>query len=179
MMEERIIVLDEKGNPSGTMEKIEVHKRGILHKAYSVFLLDKHGRLLIQKRSSEKYHSPGLWSNSFCSHYYENENDEDAIMRGAQNELGIKKLSNIKFIGICSYHAHMEDMIENESDNIFVAYLEDEIDINASEVEAVSWVNFDECIDSVQNNPANFTIWFRLILNDKRLVNGIRGIAVS
>lgn len=161
-MEEFVVLIDEKDTPLGLMEKQEAHVAGLLHRAFSVFVFNSKNELLLQQRADEKYHSPGLWTNSCCSHPRENELYEEAAHRRLNEELGFDCEIEEKFHFI--YKAELgENLFEHELDRVFVGYYEGEMKINPEEVKAVKWIPMEELISDMKDHPENYTAWFKII----------------
>ena len=150
-------------------DKIEVHKKGLQHFAFSVFLFNKKGELLIQKRAKNKYHSGGLWSNSCCSHFanlQEFSNKEPTIKKRLKEELGIDFNGNLEFIDIFSYKADVDNgLIENEADYIYKGFFEDipELKIKEDEVENIKYVEISDLKKDISVRPDIYTTWLKLI----------------
>ena len=122
----KVILVNEKDQPIGLMDKMEAHQKGILHRAFSVFLFDKKGRMLLQQRAKEKYHGALLWTNACCSHPFENEKIEDAAQRRMREELGVT--TPLEKIFCFTYHAAVEnELIEHEYDHVFAGEYEGNI----------------------------------------------------
>ncbi len=171
---ENILIVDEDDKILGTKEKLEVHRKGILHRAFSAILINEDGKLLVQRRAPEKYHSGGLYSNSFCSHFYENESTMDAIKRAADNELGMD-VDNYLRIGTVKYFADLGDMSENEIDRIFlIRYNNQPINLNPSEVCEYTWLSVDECRNRMKEEPSKFTEWFKIIMDTPSIYEKMR-----
>lgn len=151
-------------------DKLEAHKNGLQHFAFSVFLFKTNGELLIQKRAKKKYHSGGLWSNSCCSHFADlNEfsNKDKTVKKRLKDELGIDFDGVLKFSGIFPYKSNVgRDLIENEVDYIYVGVFDDEpaFKLNNEEVEAVRFVKIGELKKSIFSQQGDYTIWLKLIL---------------
>lgn len=163
-MERQIILVNEKDQKLGTEEKIKAHREGLLHKAFSIFLVDGEGNTLIQKRAEGKYHSGGLWSNSCCSHQYEGESTFESAGRCLKDELGIEaKLdwNSLMETGFFKYYADLGEMKEHEMDHVFVVYLgkEPEVVPNPEEVSEVRWLSCQE-IDRELQEGVEYTAWF-------------------
>jgi isopentenyl-diphosphate delta-isomerase len=162
---EVVILVDEKDNTIGTMEKMEAHKKGLLHRAFSVLLFNSNGELLIQKRSSSKYHSAGLWTNTCCSHPRLDEKIEDAIQRKLMQEMGIdaQPVFAYKF----TYRIDLENgLTENELDHVFIGTYDGEPEINKDEVEDWKFISLTDLHRIIKTNPEQFTFWFKLITSD-------------
>ena len=165
---EQVILVDERDNAIGTMEKMEAHRKGVLHRAFSVLLFDDAGRLLLQKRSRNKYHSSGLWTNTCCSHPLPGERLEDATQRRLKEEMGIEVQPSFAFSFI--YRASLDrDLTEHELDHVFVGTYRGTPDINHSEVEDWKYVDLKWLRADIEKNPGAYTAWFRLIVNHPEL----------
>lgn len=151
-----VSVLDK---PRGTVEKLEAHKKGILHRAFSVFLTDENGRMLIQKRAAGKYHSGGLWSNACCSHP-----GEDIVKDAGDRlfeELGIR--TPLREIGSFIYrHRFDNGLIEYEYDHILLGSINshDTLSVNPEEAEQVRFISLDELKTELEEKPEAFSVWF-------------------
>lgn len=157
--DERIVLVDLNDNCTGVETKKTVHEKGLLHRAFSVFIIND-GKMLLQKRNSKKYHSGGLWSNACCSHQRENEELNDAVKRRIKEELGIEcKLDEIfSFV----YKTEFSNgLTEYELDHVFLGKYEGEIIPDEDEIEDIDWVHFDDLIKRVKNNPDDFSFWFK------------------
>lgn len=163
-----VILVDEDDCQIGTMEKMEVHRKGLLHRAFSVLLFNSNGELLLQKRAKTKYHSGGLWTNSCCSHPFPDENVEVAANRRLKEELGIDVQP--KFLYKFIYKVNLDtDLIEHEVDHVLMALFDGEPTINEEEVEDWKYVYITELLRDVQLNPNAYTPWLKLILTHKEL----------
>lgn len=163
-MEEYIIVVDEYDNVIEPIEKIDAHRKGVLHRAFSIFIFNSNNQLLLQKRNQSKYHSGGLWTNSCCGHPKYNEILEDAVHRRLKEEMGFncELTEKLSFI----YKANLENnLIENEFDHVFIGKYDGEIVPNVDEVEDFKWINIDEVKLDVVNNPHKYTYWFKYIID--------------
>jgi len=153
--------------------KLEAHKKGLKHFAFSVFLFNK-DKLLIQKRAKNKYHSGGLWSNTCCSHFRnidEFNNKENTIKNRLYEEIGLKYTNKLSQIGVFDYNEKVGNLIENEIDYIFIGFIEDDIklNLNKEEVDDVKFIDIKELKEDIKENGQNYTIWLKLILNDKNI----------
>ena len=162
MTEERVILVDERDVIIGLMPKMEAHRKGVLHRAFSVFIFKSSRELLIQKRSSQKYHSPGLWTNTCCSHQRDGESTIDAANRRLKEEMGL----NVDMEEIFSfiYKANLKNgLIEHEFDHVLVGYTDLSPKINVEEVEDWKWVDLSFLEQDLERNPNNYTEWFKII----------------
>lgn len=160
---EEVILVNERDEPVGTMEKIRAHREGLLHRAFSIIVLDDKGRILIQRRADEKYHSPGKWSNTCCSHPRPGELINRALSRKLQQEMGFEcELVKIfEFI----YRAELErGMIEHEYDHVYLGRYNGEVQPNSREVSEYRYLTIEELNEEIRHSPENYTPWFREIV---------------
>lgn len=164
-MEELVVLVDETDNPIGLMEKQQAHVAGLLHRAFSVFVFNPKGELLLQQRAADKYHSPLLWTNTCCSHPRENETYLEAAHRRLQEEMGFDCELEGKFHFI--YKAQLEEkLFEHELDHVFTGFYDGEISINKEEVADYQWISMEDLISDMKSNPENYTVWFRIIFDE-------------
>ena len=164
-MEEKVVLVTEKDEVLGLMEKMQAHENGILHRAFSVFLYNSKGEMLLQKRAAEKYHSPNQWTNACCSHPSIEETYEQAAKRRIKEELGIDCELEEKFWFI--YKADVgQNLWEHELDHVFVGNYEGEFNLNKEEVAEVRYISLENLNIELENNPENFTEWFKIILEE-------------
>lgn len=164
-MEEKVVLVTEKDEVLGLMEKMQAHENGILHRAFSVFLYNSKGEMLLQKRAAEKYHSPNQWTNACCSHPRIEETYEQAAKRRIKEELGIDCELEEKFWFI--YKADVgKNLWEHELDHVFVGNYEGEFNLNKEEVAEVRYISLENLNIELENNPENFTEWFKIILEE-------------
>jgi isopentenyl-diphosphate delta-isomerase len=134
-MEEQVVLVDEKDNPIGLMPKMEAHERAVLHRAFSVFILNGKGELMLQQRANHKYHSPGLWTNTCCSHQRDGESNIDAGQRRLHEEMGFT--TELTELTSFIYKASFDNgLTEHEFDHIMLGRYEDNPVINPDEVAA-------------------------------------------
>lgn len=166
---EHVILVTPDDNAIGTMEKMEAHVKGLLHRAFSVLLYNSKGEMLLQKRASGKYHSAGLWTNACCSHPLPGESVEVAARRRLREEMGIDVFSTpaYKFI----YKASLDNnLTEHELDHVLIGNFDGEPDANPQEVEAWKFVDLPTLKADVKAHPENYTYWFKLILEHPEAV---------
>lgn len=157
------ILVDENDNEIGKAEKMKVHEDGMLHRAFSVFILNDRGELLLQKRASVKYHSPGLWTNTCCSHPVPGETAVAAGERRLMEEMGFSVALQPAFSFL--YRADVGDgLIEHEFDHVLVGRYNAIPEMNPEEVEDFRYVALDELLQEVERAPEQFTTWFRILL---------------
>lgn len=160
---EEVILVDSQDNQIGTMEKIEAHKKGLLHRAFSILLFNNQGEMLIQQRAESKYHSPGLWTNACCSHPRPNETVMQAAERRLMEEMGIQCELEKAFDFI--YKTRLDkDMIEHELDHVLIGRFEGEPDINLAEVASWKYMSPEDILSDMRANPNNWTEWFKIIM---------------
>lgn len=160
---EHVVLVDSQDNPIGTMEKLEAHQKGVLHRAFSILLFNSKGELLLQKRAKTKYHSGGLWSNTCCSHPLPGESMADATRRKLKQEMGIDLQPEFAYKFI--YKANLDgNLIEHEYDHVFVAKFDGEPIINKEEVEQWKYSKVNAISEDALSNPGLYTFWFQLIL---------------
>lgn len=163
-MVEYIIAVDKFDKEIGSIEKMEAHYKGILHRAFSILVFNSNNRLLLQKRSEKKYHSPGLWTNTCCSHPRHGENLQDAIYRRLKEEMGFT--CELKEVFSFVYKVELEDnLFENEYDHVFIGRYDGEIVANKDEVDDFKWVDINEVKADVVNKPELYTYWFKYLFN--------------
>ena len=162
-MKEEIILVDKNDREIGKGEKLKVHQEGKLHRAFSIFIFNSKGDLLIQKRADTKYHSPGLWTNTCCSHPRVGEPLDKATKRRLKEEMGIE--AELKEIFSFLYKVRLDDLVENEFDHVFIGEFEGEPKINKEEASQWKWINPEELKKDIKKNPEKYTYWFRKALN--------------
>lgn len=159
---EQVILVDKNDQQIGTMEKIEAHEKGLLHRAFSVFVYNDKNELMLQQRAFSKYHTPGLWTNTCCSHQREGESNIEAGKRRLQEEMGFttELKETISFI----YKAPFENgLTEHEFDYILVGRYNQNPNPNPDEVANWKWVKLDDIKKDIQDNPSSYTEWFKII----------------
>lgn len=165
---EMVILVDHNDVAIGTMEKMEAHRKGQLHRAFSVLVFNTKGEMLLQKRASDKYHSGGLWTNACCSHPLPGEKMEDAARRRLREEMGIDIQPEFAYKFIYKINLD-QDLIEHECDYVFKATFSGSPCINTAEVEDWKFVDLAWLRADVQNHPEAYTYWFKLILEHPAL----------
>jgi len=161
-MEEQVILVDEQDNPIGLMPKLEAHQKAVLHRAFSVFILNSKGELMLQQRAKHKYHSPGLWTNTCCSHQRQGETNIQAGMRRLQEEMGFT--TDLKEIISFIYKAPFDNgLTEHEFDHVLIGYYEDSPIINHDEVADWKWMPLEDVKNDIDTYPELYTVWFVII----------------
>ncbi|MHA2105345.1 MAG: isopentenyl-diphosphate Delta-isomerase [Candidatus Hodarchaeales archaeon] len=163
-MTENVILVDEKDNKKGEEEKLKAHEKGLLHRAFSIFVFNSKNELLLQQRAFHKYHSKGLWTNTCCSHPRSTETLEEAVNRRLEEEMGF--ITNLKEIFDFIYKAQVENLIEHEFDHVFIGNYEGEVTPNPEEVHDFKWVTKNELETDAKNHPEKYTEWFKIIINE-------------
>lgn len=162
---EHVILVDTNDTPIGTMEKMEAHQQGLLHRAFSILLFNSKGEILLQKRAASKYHSGGLWTNTCCSHPLPGEAMEDAVQRKLYQEMGIRHLS-LDFAYKFIYKTKLEKgLTEHEYDYVFVGQFDGAPRVNPDEVEDWKFQSLQSVRKDVREHPDKFSSWFKLILD--------------
>jgi len=162
---EYVILVDENDQEIGTMEKQEAHEKGLLHRAFSVFIFNKKKELLLQQRALTKYHSAGLWTNTCCSHPRIGETIEQAAHRRLMEEMGFDCELSTKTSFI--YKAAFENgLTEHEFDHVLVGNFNGEINFNPTEVKNFKWIALDELSIDLFQNKQNYTAWFKIIFDN-------------
>ncbi|RKS97801.1 isopentenyl-diphosphate Delta-isomerase [Chryseobacterium defluvii] len=164
-MEEFVVLVNPEDEVLGLMEKQQAHVNGLLHRAFSIFLFNSKGEMLLQKRAAEKYHSPNQWTNAVCSHPRNGETYLDGAKRRLKEELGITADLSEKFNFI--YKADVgEGLWEHELDHVFVGTYEGDFNLNKDEVDDVRYISMEELDQELAENPEHFTEWFKIILEE-------------
>jgi len=164
-MEEYVVLVNPADEVLGLMEKQQAHINGLLHRAFSVFLFNDKGEMLLQKRASEKYHSPNQWTNAVCSHPRDGETYLQGAKRRLKEELGIEVELSEKFDFI--YKADVGGGLwEHELDHVFTGYYNSDFNLNKSEVEEVRYISMENLDKEMSESPEKFTEWFKIILEE-------------
>jgi len=164
-VEERVILVNERDEQLGLMPKMEAHEKGLLHRAFSVFLFNPEGELLLQQRALGKYHSPGLWTNTCCSHQRHGETSLEAGKRRLMEEMGIDCELQEAFSFI--YKASFENgLTEHELDHVLVGTFAGDPKPDPKEVEEFKWLSIDELKVDMERHPENYTAWFKIIFKE-------------
>jgi isopentenyl-diphosphate delta-isomerase len=157
----KVILVNEEDEVIGEIDKMEAHHKGLLHRAFSIFIFDNSGKMLIQQRAESKYHGGLLWTNACCSHPFPGEPVEAAAQRRLEQELGF--ITSLKEIFSFIYKADVENnLIEHEFDHVFAGVYEGDIIPNRSEVASFKYMTMDEIKEAVDLFPEQYTKWFIL-----------------
>ena len=161
MLEEKVILVDRNDNQIGFMPKLEAHQKGVLHRAFSIFIFNNKYELLLQKRASSKYHSGGLWTNTCCSHPREGEDILDAANRRLDEEMGIK--TSLRKVYDFIYKAELDNQLtEHEFDHVFYGVCDNDPILNKDEAEDFKWVDMETLNNNIIKNEDNYTVWFKI-----------------
>jgi len=160
-MVDYVVLVNKKDQEIGTMEKMEAHQKGLLHRAFSVFIFNSKGEMLIHRRALGKYHSPGLWTNTCCSHPRPNETVLDAANRRLDEEMGMgESLSEV--VSFVYHHKFDNGLVEHEFDHILTGISDALPSINEDEVDSYKYMGIEELEQSMKQNPDDYSIWFKL-----------------
>lgn len=163
MADEYVILVDEQDNETGVMEKMQAHREGKLHRAFSIFLFNDKKELLLQQRALNKYHSPGLWTNTCCSHPRPHETVKDAANRRLFEEMGLSCDLSIK-TSFIYYTPFDNGLTEHELDYVLTGTLNRDPIINPEEVHAFQWLGMNALKQDVAVHPERYTSWFKIAL---------------
>jgi isopentenyl-diphosphate Delta-isomerase len=160
LTDEQLILVDERNRAIGTAGKTAVHRAGLLHRAFSIFVVDEHGRIVVQQRSASKYHSAGLWANSCCGHPRPGERTLSAAHRRLQEELGVASALSFGFFS--RYRAELGNgMHENEFVYVYFGRLRSPTKPDPDEVADIAHLSFDDISRRIRREPNSFAFWFR------------------
>ncbi|OYQ63061.1 isopentenyl-diphosphate delta-isomerase [Pseudanabaena sp. SR411] len=160
LLEEQVILVDISDRQVGIAEKLQAHRDGSLHRAFSIFVLNSQNQLLLQKRAKHKYHSGGLWTNTCCSHPRPNEMTLDAAHRRLQEEMGFD--CELQELFSFVYRAQLDhELTEYEFDHLLLGYSDHEPVLNPEEAEDWKWIDLKVLQADIQKNPQSYTYWLR------------------
>jgi len=162
---EKVILVDKNDNPIGLMEKMEAHEKGVLHRAFSVFIFNNNNEMLLQQRAFSKYHSGGLWTNACCSHPRESETTINAAHRRLKEEMGFD--CDLEEVFDFIYKKKLDKgLTEHELDHVFIGKYEGDIKINPEEVNSYKYININALKKDIIDNPNNYTEWFKICFEE-------------
>ncbi len=165
MTEEKVILVNEKDEPIGTMPKLEAHQKAVLHRAFSIFVLNNKNEIMLQQRASHKYHSPLLWTNTCCSHQRVDETNLQAGKRRLFEEMGFE--TPLKELFHFIYKAPFDNgLTEHELDHVMIGYYNNEPKINPEEVASWKWMSIEAVKQDMIVNPEKYTVWFKIIFDE-------------
>lgn len=164
-MTEKVILVDKNDKEVGSMEKQEAHIKGLLHRAFSVFIFNDKNELLLQRRALKKYHSGGLWTNTCCSHPRKNETTLDAANRRLVEEMGMRCIIKKQFDFI--YKAQLDNnLYEHEFDHVFFGFSNEQPLINTEEVEEYTYKTLEDIGNEIKKTPEKYTEWFKICFKE-------------
>ncbi|WP_282121781.1 isopentenyl-diphosphate Delta-isomerase [Algibacter mikhailovii] len=164
MEEEKVILVNEQDEQIGLMPKMEAHEKALLHRAFSVFIFNDNNELMLQQRALDKYHSPGLWTNTCCSHQRDGESNLQAGKRRLNEEMGftVDLKESISFI----YKAPFDNgLTEHEYDHVMIGHYNEEPEINPDEVAHWKWMSLEDIKADIALNSNMYTEWFKVIFD--------------
>ncbi len=165
MEEENVILVNQNDEQIGLMPKMEAHEKAVLHRAFSVFVLNEKNEIMLQQRASHKYHSPLLWTNTCCSHQRDGETNIQAGSRRLFEEMGFE--TGLKELFHFIYKAPFDNgLTEHELDHVMIGYYNDEPKINLDEVENWKWMSIEDVAKDIQLQPEIYTVWFKIIFDE-------------
>lgn len=165
MNEEQVILVNEQDEQIGLMPKMEAHEKAVLHRAFSVFIFNDKEELMLQQRALDKYHSPGLWTNTCCSHQRNGETNIEAGKRRLKEEMGFVTdlKESISFI----YKAPFDNgLTEHEYDHVLLGTYNDKPEINLDEVASWKWMKLEDVKVDIALHPEAYTEWFKIIFSN-------------
>lgn len=163
-MEEQVILVNEQDEQIGLMDKMEAHEKALLHRAFSVFVMNDKGELMLQQRAAEKYHSPLLWANTCCSHQRDGETSLNAGKRRLEEEMGF--VCELKELFSFIYKAPFDNgLTEHELDHVMIGTYNNVPVINPEEVASYKWMTLEDVKKDMEIQPAVYTEWFKIIFD--------------
>lgn len=164
MEEENVILVNENDEQIGLMPKLEAHEKAVLHRAFSVFVLNSQNEIMLQQRAHQKYHSPLLWTNTCCSHQRDGETNIQAGSRRLFEEMGFE--TDLKELFHFIYKAPFDNgLTEHELDHVMIGYYSGEPILNTEEVEDWKWMSIEDVQNDIQLHPEIYTVWFKIIFD--------------
>ncbi|MGB5435052.1 MAG: isopentenyl-diphosphate Delta-isomerase [Maribacter sp.] len=162
MNEEEVILVNTLNEQIGTMPKMEAHEKAVLHRAFSVFIMNDRGETMLQQRAAHKYHSPLLWTNTCCSHQRVGETNIEAGRRRLQEEMGFT--ADLKELFSFIYKAPFDNgLTEHELDHVMMGNFNGKPIINPEEVADFKWMKPEDVQIDIAENPQQYTVWFKII----------------
>lgn len=163
MNDEKIITVDSNDVALGSMGKLLVHQEGILHRAFSIFIMNDDGKIMLQKRAITKYHSGGLWTNTCCGHPREDEEIDTATHRRLKEEMGFD--CNLREIFVFKYQVALDNNLqENEIDHVFIGDYQENPVLNKDEADDWKWMSVEEIETDIKSNSDAYTFWLKIAL---------------
>jgi isopentenyl-diphosphate Delta-isomerase len=172
-MTEMLILVDENDMEVGTKEKMSIHREGLLHRCFSIFVFNRAGEVLMQKRAPSKYHSGGLWTNTCCGHPVAGENTKSAAHRRLREEMGFDCDMSEAFTFI--YRAELDhNLIEHEYDHVFIGHYDGDVQPSPEEAETYAWLPVDRVLEEMNRQPKRYTVWSIIALKELLLRNALQ-----
>ena len=164
MTEEQVILVNEADQQIGLMPKLEAHQKAVLHRAFSVFILNDKNELMLQQRAEHKYHSPLLWTNTCCSHQRDGETNIQAGSRRLMEEMGFE--ADLRELFHFIYKAPFDNgLTEHELDHVMIGYFNGNPEINPEEVAQYKWMTIEDVKKDMSVHPDIYTVWFKIIFD--------------
>jgi isopentenyl-diphosphate delta-isomerase len=164
-MEPILILVDEHNNITGYEKKLKVHQEGLLHRAFSIFVMNEEGQLMLQKRAIEKYHSGGLWANTCCSHPLKGENTEETIHERLVEEMGFD--CGLESLFKFTYRAELDnDLVEYELDQVYIGHYEMDPVPNPAEVCDWKWIDIEFLKEDLEKSPDDYVYWLKAAFSE-------------
>jgi isopentenyl-diphosphate delta-isomerase len=161
-MIERVILVDTNNEQVGTMEKMEAHRKGLLHRAFSIFIFNSEGKMLLHQRAHDKYHCGGMWTNAVCSHPRPGENQSQALRRKMKQEMGF--FTEVSKAFDYTYRAELNNgLVEYEYDEVFLGTYDGKLSPNPDEVNDYRFASIADISEEIRQNGDSFTPWFKLL----------------
>lgn len=165
MKEEQVILVNEQDEPIGFMGKMEAHEKAVLHRAFSVFVLNDQNEVMLQQRAAHKYHSPMLWTNTCCSHQRAGETNIEAGIRRLSEEMGFT--TELKELFHFIYKAPFDNgLTEHELDHVMVGRYNGVPEVNPEEVASWKWMSIEDIKSDMKSHPESYTVWFKIIFDE-------------
>ena len=159
-----VILVNQENEQLGTMPKMEAHEKGVLHRAFSVFVMNPDGEIMLQQRAAHKYHSPSLWTNTCCSHQREGESNVEAGVRRLREEMGFE--TELKELFSFVYKAEFDNgLTEHELDHVMLGHYSEAPEINPDEVASWKWMSPEDIKADIARHPESYTAWFKIIFD--------------
>ena len=165
MKEDNVILVNQNDEQIGLMPKMEAHEKAVLHRAFSVFVMNDKNEIMLQQRAKIKYHSPLLWTNTCCSHQREGETNIEAGSRRLFEEMGFE--TGLKELFHFIYKAPFDNgLTEHELDHVMIGNYNDKPKINPEEVESWKWMSIEDVATDIKLQPEIYTVWFKIIFDE-------------
>ncbi|HUW22075.1 MAG TPA: isopentenyl-diphosphate Delta-isomerase [Candidatus Bathyarchaeia archaeon] len=168
----KVILVDKDDREIGHQEKLQAHRQGKLHRAFSIFIFNDRGELMLQKRAKSKYHSAGLWSNTCCSHPQPGETTPKAAHRRLKEEMGFD--CPLKEVFQFCYRVDFDNgLAEHEYDHVFIGHYDGDPLPDPDEAEGWQWVGLKNLEENIRRNPDQYTYWLKFCIKRVRKLSGL------